>query len=168
MLLLARQREGVSFLSQKMPSNWIRSIRTAHNCKFFLDSTSSNTAHCAVKAIWGNFWCPWSSLASIRSRTDTTKAHIFCKVKVYWGSAVKSSYLCQVFPHWNGLHRSWTYNGIMIKCLPDLNNGEMYYPEPPPPIVESRHAEKGGELLPTHKTALIQVQIYKHLFTNRW
>ena len=78
-LALARQCGGVNFQSQKILSNWIRSIGTAHNCKFFFDCTSLNTAHCAKKAIWGNFWCPWSSFPSIRSWTDTTKAHIFAK-----------------------------------------------------------------------------------------
>lgn len=150
-----------------MPSNWIRSIGTAHNCTFFTDCTSSNTAHSTVKVNWGSFWCPWSSLPSICSWTDTTKAHIFCKViGLLRLRYKKGSYLCQVVPKWNGLHWSWTCNSFMKKCLPDLHNCEMYFPEPPPPLVESRPAEKGGELLPTHKTALIQVQICKHLFMN--
>ena len=118
MLLLARQRGGVNFLSQKMPSNWIRSIGTAHNCKFFIDCTSSNTAHCAVKANWGNFSCPWSSLP-VHGLTRQ-KLIFFCKVIVYWGTAVKGSYLWQIVPQWNGLHWSWTHNGIMIKCLQDF------------------------------------------------
>ena len=39
----------------------------------------------------------------------------------------------------------------------------MFYPGPPPPVVDSRlnkdqsRMEKGGELLPAHKTALVQV-----------
>ena len=41
----------------------------------------------------------------------------------------------------------------------------MYYPGPPPPIADSRlnnvQMEEGGELLPIHKTALVQVDISK-------
>jgi len=41
----------------------------------------------------------------------------------------------------------------------------MYYPGPPPPIGDSRlkmmQIEEGGELLPTHKTALVQASIDK-------
>ena len=68
-------------------------------------------------------------------------------------------------------------------CQHNLQNSGMYYPGPPPPIGGSRlkmmQKEEGGELLPTHKTALVQVDtlllswmiltnIYFQLFLSCW
>ena len=47
--------------------------------------------------------------------------------------------------------------------LLNLQKTGMFYPGPPPPVMDSRlnkdqsRMEKGGELLPAHKTALVQV-----------
>ena len=55
-------------------------------------------------------------------------------------------------------------------CQHSLQKGGMYYPGPPPPIADSRlnnvQMEEGGELLPIHKTALVQVDISK--FNLSW
>ena len=42
----------------------------------------------------------------------------------------------------------------------------MFYPGPPPPIANSMQMEKGGELLPTHKTALVQVSNFTFNFVT--
>ena len=57
----------------------------------------------------------------------------------------------------------WTRFMSWDDLLNHLQKTVMFYPGPPPPVVDSRlnkdqsRMEKGGELLPAHKTALVQV-----------
>ena len=43
----------------------------------------------------------------------------------------------------------------------------MFYPGPPPPIANSVQMEKGGELFPTHKTALVQVYNFNFFYFDQ-